>query len=174
MSLFNFEFFNSRSIYIAMPEIVLVHPQIPQNAGNIARLSAATNSKLHFIKPLGFEISDKYLKRAGLDYWPEVRLTLHSSWKDFLDSRSDSVGKLWFFTTKASEIYTEASYQTNDFLIFGCETKGLPSQIHTQYPEQRLLIPLDNTNVRSLNLANSVAIALYEAKRQINGQSKLQ
>ncbi len=149
-----------------MPEIVLVEPDIPQNTGNIARLSAANCTKLHLIEPLGFSITDKNVKRAGLDYWPEVDLIVHNSWNHFLSTTGANDDCLWFFSTKAQKLYTDVCFREEDFLVFGCETKGLANYFHEQYPERRLRIPIDNQKVRSLNLANAVAIAYYEAKRQ--------
>ena len=147
--------------------IVLVNPEIPQNSGNIARLCAATGNSLHFIEPLGFELSDKYLKRAGLDYWQYVDFTVHPSWNDFLVSQtSKPKGQLWFFSTKASQSYYKAKFSINDSLIFGSESAGLPEAIHETYADQRLKIKIDQPGVRSLNLANAVAISVYEARRQ--------
>lgn len=149
----------------AYPAIVLVSPEIPQNTGNIARLSAALKTDLHLIEPLGFELSDKYLKRAGLDYWPEVRLHVHANWEEFLEKREK--GELYFFSTKARQKFTTTSYTSSDFLVFGSETAGLADTYHQRYKENFLSIPMDNPKVRSLNLANSVAIAIFEAKRQL-------
>lgn len=155
-----------------MLKVVLYSPQIPQNTGNVARLAAATGCELHLIKPLGFEISDKHLKRAGLDYWPHVELRIHESWEDFLKcnltNNESQKPHFWFFTTKATTIYTAAKFASEDFLIFGNETSGLPEKIHEAYFDRRILIPIDTTKVRSLNLATSVGIAVYEALRQIN------
>lgn len=147
--------------------LVLVHPVIPQNTGNIARLTAATNTDLHLIHPLGFELSDRYLKRAGLDYWPETRVYTHADWECFLTSTGCQTKQLWFFTKKADSPYHLVDFSHDDYLVFGSETEGLPESLHERYPTQRLLIPMDNTNVRSLNLANAAAIALYEARRQL-------
>ena len=145
--------------------IVLVHPLIPQNTGNIARLSAATGTDLHLIEPLGFRLSDRYLKRAGLDYWSEVRLSVHRTWDQFLEEVVPN--RLWLFTTRASTAFTEVSYQREDYLVFGNESEGLPDQLHESYAAFRLRIPFENQRVRSLNLSNSVAVALYEARRQV-------
>lgn len=147
--------------------IVLVEPLIPQNTGSTARLTAATNSELHLIEPLGFEISDRYLKRAGLDYWPEVKLTIHPSWEKFLESTGANHGNLWFFTTHAEHAYSEVQYGPDDFLVFGNESRGLAPHFHETYVGRRLAIPMENANVRSLNLSNCTAIALYEARRQL-------
>ncbi len=147
--------------------IVLFNPVIPQNTGSTARLSAATNSVLHLIEPLGFKISDKHLKRAGLDYWPEVNLKIHKSWKDFLKEENPKKENIWLFTKKATVSYFDAKFKENSYLVFGSETSGLPEQLHLAYRENRRLIPMDNKNIRSLNLATSVGIVLYEARRQL-------
>lgn len=147
-------------------KIVLVSPLIPQNTGSIARLTAATNCQLHLIEPLGFELSDRYLKRAGLDYWPYVNLTVHTNWNDFLVAEPKANEHSWFFTTKSRYCYLNVQYTENDYLVFGSETKGLPETLHQRYENRRLLIPIDNPKVRSINLANAVSIALYEARRQ--------
>lgn len=148
--------------------VVLVHPDIPQNTGNIARLTAATYTPLHLIEPLGFEISDRQLKRAGLDYWPEVQLHQHKNWEAFLETTGCSEGKLWIFTTHATRCYTQARFQDEDFLVFGSETRGLPNNFHQRYEKRRLLIPMDNPRVRSLNLSSAAALVLYEARRQLS------
>ncbi len=145
--------------------IVLVHPLIPQNTGNIARLTAATRTDLHLIEPLGFDLSDRHLKRAGLDYWPEVRLFLHQTWAAFLEETAPE--RLWLFTTRASTPFTEVSYGPDDYLVFGNESEGVPTHMHRLYADFRLRIPFENQRVRSLNLSNSVAVALYEARRQL-------
>jgi len=149
-------------------KIVLYEPLIPQNTGNIGRLTAANYLELHLIEPLGFEISDKNLKRAGLDYWKEVNLTIHSSWKKFLESGLVNEGELKFLTTKAVKSIYETPFKKNDILVFGNESHGLPDKIHQEYPNQRIKIPMANPNIRSLNLANAVSIVSFEALRQIN------
>lgn len=147
--------------------VVLVHPLIPQNTGNIARLTAATGSILHLIEPFAFELSDRYVKRAGLDYWSEVRLTTHSSWDAFLENEGiTSAEQLWFFTKKAERSYHSVSFSRGQYLVYGNENEGLPQEIHERYTERRLLIPMENPKVRSLNLSNSVALTLFEARRQ--------
>ncbi|MCB0324815.1 MAG: tRNA (cytidine(34)-2'-O)-methyltransferase, partial [Bdellovibrionales bacterium] len=147
--------------------VVLVHPLIPQNTGNIARLTAATGCYLHVIEPLAFEISDRQVKRAGLDYWPEVKLTVHPSWDAFLESQQiTATSELWFFTKKATASYHRATFKAGCYLVYGNESEGLPEAIHAQYQERRLLIPMDNPNIRSLNLSNAVALTLFEARRQ--------
>lgn len=145
--------------------IVLVEPEIPQNTGNIGRLCVATNSTLHLVEPLGFEISDKQLRRAGLDYWKFINLKTYCNWEQFEELNSPKVHLL---TTKGTKPYTEVAYKPNDFLILGSESKGLPDKMHQQYPESRIKIPLYSDKVRSLNIANAASIVLYEALRQIN------
>ncbi len=146
-------------------EIALFEPLIPQNSGNIARLCAATNSNLHFIGKLGFSLSDKYLKRAGLDYWKYVRYFV---WKDFYDFFENFKSrKIYIATSKGNVIYSEVKYSLNDVLLFGNEVEGLPPEIMKMFPEDvKIKIPF--VNVRCLNLANSVSIILYEAFRQNN------
>ena len=146
-----------------MFNIVLVEPEIPQNTGNIARTCAATGCMLHLIRPLGFEISDKYLKRAGLDYWSLVDVKVHDSLEEFFKSYPNAVCR--FFTTKAEHAYTELNYPEECALIFGKETKGLPEELLIQHPNECVRIPMIEES-RSLNLSNSVAIAVYEGLRQ--------
>lgn len=147
--------------------IVLFEPEIPQNTGNIARTCAATGSNLHLIKPLGFSVSDKYLKRAGLDYWNLVNISYYENIEELLEKAKN--GKIFFSTTKESRIYTEVKYEDNSYIIFGKETAGLPDYIHEKYKNNRIRIPMiDNVDARSLNLANSVNIVMYEALRQLN------
>jgi len=148
--------------------IVLVEPQIPQNTGNIARLAAATDSELHLVEPLGFSLSDRYLKRAGLDYWPYVKLKTHKSWADFVQSSAVNDKQLWFLSTHATKNYTDVKFSEGDYLVFGSETTGLDKSFHDTYQAQRLKIPMATANVRSLNLATSVGIVVYEAIRQRN------
>ncbi|MBR3273497.1 MAG: tRNA (uridine(34)/cytosine(34)/5-carboxymethylaminomethyluridine(34)-2'-O)-methyltransferase TrmL [Clostridia bacterium] len=143
--------------------IVLVNPEIPQNTGNIARTCAATGAKLHLIEPLGFELSDKYLKRAGLDYWHMVTFEVHESWEAFLTANPG--GRLHFATTKAPRDYCAATYGPDDFLVFGRETKGLDEALLAANYDRCVRIPMV-ADARSLNLSNSVAIVLYEALRQ--------
>ena len=146
-----------------MMHIVLVNPEIPQNTGNIARTCAATGAMLHLIRPLGFELSDKYLKRAGLDYWHMMTLEVHESWEDFLSKYPDA--RLHYATTKAPRDYCGAQYTDGDFLVFGRETKGLDEELLARNYEKCIRIPM-RSDARSLNLSNSVAIVLYEALRQ--------
>jgi len=143
--------------------IVLVEPEIPQNTGNIARTCAVTGSKLHLIKPLGFSVEDKYLKRSGLDYWNELDIEYHENLTDFLNKYSES--KMYFATTKAKNIYSEIKYEPDCFILFGKETAGLPEELLKDNKEYCIRIPMRG-NLRSLNLSNSVAIITYEALRQ--------
>ena len=143
--------------------IVLYAPEIPQNTGNIARTCAATGSVLHLIEPLGFQLSDKYLKRAGLDYWNLMELHVHPDFDTMMKEYPDAV--YHFATTKAPRGYHEAQYGENDFIVFGCETKGLPESLLSRVYDRCIRIPM-RAEARSLNLSNSVAIILYEALRQ--------
>lgn len=147
--------------------IVLVEPEIPQNTGNIARTCAATGAKLHLVKPLGFSIDDKYLKRAGLDYWDKLEIEEHESFNDFLNKYSPENNNLFFVTTKAKDVYSNKKYRELDevFVLFGKETKGLPEKILKDNIDKTIRIPMRN-NLRSLNLSNSVAIVVYEILRQ--------
>ena len=147
--------------------VVLVNPQIPQNTGNIGRLCAATRSVLHLIKPMAFEITDAKVKRAGLDYWPEIDLRQYQNWEEFLRVNQVNSSQLWLLTKKGSQSFYSANFKDGDYLVFGAETTGIPEELHRLYPSQRMRIPMDNPNVRSLNLANSVSIVLYEARRQL-------
>ena len=146
-----------------MFHVVLVEPEIPQNAGNIARTCAATGCVLHLVKPLGFEISDKYLKRAGLDYWDQVEVKIHENFEEVETLLTGA--KFHFFTTKARMSYADASFQEGDVLVFGKETRGLPEELLVSRPESCVRIPMIG-ETRSLNLSNSVAIAVYEGLRQ--------
>lgn len=143
--------------------IALIEPEIPQNTGNIARTCAATGCTLHLVRPLGFEIDDRKLKRAGLDYWHELDIIYYDSLDDFLEKNKDK--KMFFFSTKAPKSYTEADYSGNVFLVFGKETKGLPETLLHDNPDKCVRIPMRDS-LRSLNLSNSVAIGVYEAFRQ--------
>ena len=145
--------------------IVLVEPEIPQNTGNIARTCAATGARLHIIKPMGFTIDDKKLKRAGLDYWYLLDLTYYENIDEFFEKNRD--GKFFFFTTKAQRTHSDVEYTDKSFLIFGKETKGLPEELLMQNKDSCVRIPMVS-DARSLNLSNSVAIAVYEVLRQKN------
>lgn len=146
--------------------IVFVEPEIPPNTGNIARTCAATNTKLHLVKPLGFDISDKAVKRAGLDYWPYVDLEIHESLDDFMEKYKDK--RKFLATTKGGRIYTDFEYMDDDMFLFGRETKGLPRDFIAQNEEMAIRIPMsENTRLRSFNLSNSANIILFEALRQL-------
>lgn len=149
-----------------MPQVVLVNPEIPPNTGNIARTCAATGTPLHLVGPLGFEISDRYLKRAGLDYWPYVDLHYHPSLEDFQNYYQQRGGRWLGFSTSGSSNYITFEYKDDDWLLFGCETKGLPAEVLTTC-DATLYIPMGQPKVRSLNLSVSVAIGLFEARRQL-------
>ena len=148
-----------------MLNIVLVEPEIPMNTGNIARTCAATRSALHLIKPLGFDISDRAVKRAGLDYWPMVDLHVYENLEDFF--RRHPAPDLWLATTKAPLCYTEAVFRPDCYLFFGKETAGLPADLRLAHPDRCIRIPM-RADARSLNRANSVAVVTYEALRQLN------
>ena len=148
-----------------MLNIVLVEPEIPQNAGNIARTCAVTGSRLHLVRPLGFEVSDKYLKRAGLDYWHFVEIFYYDSIKEVMDKYYDG-GNFYFFSTKAKKIYSDAKYKDGDFLVFGKETKGLPEPLLKEHYDECVRLPM-REETRSLNLSNSVCAGVYEALRQM-------
>jgi tRNA (cytidine/uridine-2'-O-)-methyltransferase len=145
--------------------IVFVEPEIPPNTGTTARLCAATHTSFHLVGPLGFSLEDRYLKRAGLDYWPHVDVRYYSHWADFLVRRPP--GRLLAFSAKATRSYTQVRYTADDLLIFGSETRGLPDHIRTALADSLYTIPMQGTHVRSLNLANAAAIVLYEALRQL-------
>lgn len=147
-----------------MMNIVLVYPEIPQNTGNIARTCAATGSTLHLVKPLGFDIDEKAVRRAGLDYWDKVSLRVYENLDEFFKQNEN--GRFWFLSTKADHSYTDVEYSENDYLIFGKETHGLPEPLLKENYQKTLRIPMLPT-LRSLNLSNSVAIVLYEALRQL-------
>ena len=147
--------------------IVMVEPEIPQNTGNIARTCSITGAKLHLVKPLGFEITDKYLKRAGLDYWDKLEIEEHESLNNFLDKYKPENNNMYFVTTKGENCYSENNYSEKGeiFLLFGKETKGLPEELLKKYIDKTIRIPM-RAGLRSLNLSNSVAIVAYEVLRQ--------
>ncbi|QVL58364.1 MAG: tRNA (cytidine(34)-2'-O)-methyltransferase [Simkaniaceae bacterium] len=147
-----------------MHTIILYRPQIPQNAGNIVRTCHATGSNLILVRPLGFRTNDKSLKRAGLDYWEGVTVTLIDDLMEYLENQ---VRPFYFFSSKASSIYTETSFEDDAILIFGSESEGLPEKFYEKWPEKFLTLPMKEGS-RCLNLSNSAAIALYEALRQKN------
>ena len=150
--------------------IVLHEPEIPANTGNIGRTCVATGTSLHLIRPLGFSLSDKYLKRAGMDYWPKLDVHIYDDWEDF--QRQNPGAKVYMATTKGKKVYTEAHYEPDCFIMFGKESGGIPEEILVEHEEDCVRIPM-NAEIRSLNLSNSVAIVLYEALRQ-NGFDHMQ
>lgn len=147
--------------------IVLVEPEIHPNTGNIARLCAATGTRLHLIEPLGFRTDQAAIKRAGLDYWPYVDLHKHINLAAFHAAMPSAPQQSWYFTTKVTRSYASISYQWGDCLVFGAETRGLPKELLAANPDRCVTIPMLTDHVRSLNLATSAAIALYEALRQL-------
>ena len=156
-----------------MPRVVLFQPQIPPNTGNVARTCAATGSELHLIEPLGFQIDDRQLRRAGLDYWPLVPLTLHPDVEAFLTHRDGQGGRLIALSSHASQPYCNFHFRSDDWLLFGRETDGLPQELQQQ-ADARLTIPIARPSlngiagVRSLNLSVAVGVVLFEAIRQLN------
>lgn len=150
--------------------IVLYQPEIPQNTGNIARTCAATGSMLHLIKPLGFSLEDKYLKRAGLDYWNMMQYRVYENFEELMAAWPGA--QMHFLSTKAPRSYTQVAYQPDEFLVFGCETRGLPESLLSRVYDRCVRIPMV-PGARSLNLSNSVAIVTYEALRQ-QGFARLQ
>lgn len=144
--------------------IVLYQPEIPQNTGNIARTCVLTNSTLHLIKPLGFSIDDKAVKRSGLDYWSELKLEVHESYEEFIDKYGDR--RIFLASTHGGNYYNEESYEPGDFIMFGRESSGVPKDVHEAHTNIR--VPMIKTSTRSLNLSNTVAIIAYEALRQID------
>lgn len=151
--------------------IVLLAPEIPPNTGNIGRTCVATNSSLHLIKPLGFSIDDKQLRRAGMDYWKDLDVHYYEDFEDFL-AKNQNI-RLWLASTKARHVYSEVNYEPDDFIMFGRESKGIPEEILMAFEEGTIRIPMLETE-RSLNLSNAASIVLYEALRQLGfpGMSK--
>lgn len=146
-------------------DIVLVEPQIPQNTGSIARTCAATGTPLHLVGHLIFDISEKAVRRAGLDYWPHVKLSQHADWDSYVSSSRPE--KIWLFSTHGERVYYDAELGPRDALVFGGESKGLGAEFVSKFPRDQILrIPISCPGVRSLNLSNAVAIVLYEALRQ--------
>ncbi len=153
-----------------MLHIVLYQPEIPQNTGNIGRLCAYTASRLHLIHPLGFEMSDRYLKRSGMDYWKSLDLVHHNCWESFLEY-AERPQRIWLFTTKAKRSFWDISFQEGDGLLFGSEGSGCPPKVHEQIGGGgRATIPMFGQGLRSLNLSTCAGIAAYEALRQIEGK----
>ncbi len=148
--------------------IVLVEPEIPQNTGNIVRTCAATGARLHIVKPMGFEIDDKKLKRAGLDYWHFLNIQYYENLDEFFEKNKD--GRFFYLSSKGTASYTDVEFKDGDFLLFGKETKGLPEKLLIDHPERAIRIPMIS-DARCLNLSNSVAIVIYEALRQTNFKS---
>jgi len=146
-----------------MFNIVLIEPEIPQNTGNIVRTCAASGCRLHLVRPLGFEVSDKYLKRAGLDYWDYVSITYYDSFKEVEEKNSGAT--FYFFTSKGRKAHSDVSYKEGDFLVFGKETAGIPEEILVRHEKTCVRIPMAG-GIRCLNLSNAVAVAVYEAARQ--------
>jgi tRNA (cytidine/uridine-2'-O-)-methyltransferase len=146
--------------------IVLFEPEIPQNTGNIARTCVLTNSKLHLIKPLGFSLDEKHLKRAGLDYWQYLDMEIHESYEALREKYKD--GTFYFSTTKGTKFYTDIQYKEGDFVVFGRESSGLPDYIRNSNLDNLIRLPMLETSTRSLNLSNTVAILAYEALRQMD------
>lgn len=156
-----------------MFNIVLHEPEIPQNTGNIGRTCLVAGARLHLIEPMGFIINDKNLKRAGMDYWKDLDVTIYDSWRDFLEKNRENLqapfgqgnAKLWMATTKARSVHSDAAFADGDYIMFGKESAGIPEEILLESPETSIRIPMMK-NQRSLNLSNSVAVVLYEALRQ--------
>lgn len=146
--------------------IVLFEPEIPQNTGNIGRTCVLTNCKLHLIKPLGFNIDDKSVKRAGLDYWPFLDFEVYDSYDELREKHKDA--NFYFSTTHGNKKYTDVNFKQGDFIVFGRESSGLPDAIRESNPENCIRVPMINTTTRSLNLSNSVAVIVYEALRQLD------
>ena len=145
--------------------IVLFEPEIPSNTGNIGRTCVATGTRLHLIEPLGFRLNEKAIQRAGMDYWNDLDVTTYLNYEDFLAKNPGA--KIYMATTKARQTYAEVQYEEDCYIMFGKESAGIPEEILVQHPDTAIWIPM-NENIRSLNLANSVAIVLYEALRQHN------
>lgn len=150
---------------MATLNIVMVEPEIPQNTGNVARTCAATGARLHLVGPMGFQIDDKKLKRAGLDYWHMLDITMYSSLSDFFEKNHQANQTGYYFSTKAKHTHTEVTYPDNCYLFFGKETAGLPESLLYEHPDTTVRIPMI-TQARSLNLSNAIAIAAYEVLRQ--------
>ena len=146
--------------------IVLHEPEIPHNTGTIARTCVLTNSRLHLIKPFGFDLSDKHLKRAGLDYWKYLDLTIYENLDDFFEKNKDA--NFYLATTKTKNIYSDVKFKDGDFIFFGKETAGLPEDLINKYSDRAIRIPMIKDLKRSLNLANSCTVILYEALRQLD------
>ena len=146
--------------------MVLYHPEIPQNTGNVARTCAATHTPLHLIEPLGFQLSSRHLKRAGLDYWPQVQLAVHSGWEALCECLPEC--RFVFFSARGRHVYHHYGFRPGDCLVFGSETQGLPEELLEVHAEHVVRLPIDRNRVRSLNLSTTVGISLFEAIRQLS------
>jgi tRNA (cytidine/uridine-2'-O-)-methyltransferase len=157
--------------YAPLLHVVLHQPEIPPNTGNIGRSCVAIGAKLWLVRPLGFEISEKQVRRAGLDYWPYLEWEAVENWEELTGKLAEPLagGRAWFFTKTATRLYTDAAYQKGDMLVFGSESAGLPGEILEQYRDQALRVPMRN-EVRSLNLSAVAAVAMYEAVRQMGAE----
>ena len=155
-----------------MMNIVLLEPEMPSNTGNIGRTCVATQTRLHLIEPLGFKLNEKALKRAGLDYWDKLDVTVYSDYQDFLERNPDALEHMYFATTKAHKVYSDVEYEPDCYLMFGRESAGIPEEILVENEDRCVRIPMWG-DIRSLNLSNSVSIVLYEALRQ-NGFEKME
>lgn len=149
-----------------MIHIVLYQPEIPQNTGNIGRTCVLTGARLHLIKPLGFEISDKQIKRTGLDYWSQLDLVVYEDWSDFMTKNPEA--HIYAVSTKGDRYYHESNYRPGDYFLFGRESSGLPEEIRRALRETLIRVPMIETSSRSLNLSNTVALVAYEALRQLD------
>ena len=150
-----------------MLNIVLINPEIPNNTGNIGRLALGSGCRLHLVKPFGFEIDDKRLKRAGLDYWQHLEVIYYDNIADFFEK--NDAAQMVFLSSHGTKSYYEIPFEENLFVVFGKESKGLPQEITSTYPDQLYKIPLYSEHIRSLNLANAVGIVVYEGNRQLQG-----
>ena len=161
--------------YDPLLHVVLVSPEIPPNTGNVARSCVAIGAKLWLVKPLGFDVSDKAVRRAGLDYWPHLQWQVVEDWQELASELAAPLEarRAWFFTKTAAQEYTEAQFERGDVLVFGCETRGLPAALLEEHAERALKIPI-RPQVRSLNLSVAAGIAMYEAVRQIKAGEKPQ
>ncbi len=156
---------NDKKVITNTFRIVLYQPEIPANTGNIGRLCLGANAELHLIKPMRFLITDKHLKRAGLDYWKNLKVQIHDSLDDFLQLYPNN--NVYYCTTKTTSVYSDKKFEQGDIFIFGPESRGIPEEILNQNSQRNITIPM-STKIRSINLSNSVAIILYEAIRQIS------
>jgi tRNA (cytidine/uridine-2'-O-)-methyltransferase len=157
--------FTSRNNFPVLMNVVLVEPEIPPNTGNVARLCAATRSRLHLVEPFGFKLDDAALKRAGMDYWQQVEWKRWPNWRTFA-AQLPASARLWFIESGGGTLYAQAAFQPDDYFVFGRETAGLPKQLLEGNSDRWLRIPMFNPEARSLNLSNCVALVLYEALRQ--------